>query len=289
VLSADGGLAYVGNVTGEIQVRGGEDLEESRAIAAFDSGISGLDLSPDERTLVALTVDGHAALWDASTGAKLHDLGDGHKQANSARFSPNSRRVAIAGREPAVSLWDVATGRLLHQISSDSMAFAAAFSPDGRWLAYTARLRRIEIADASTLATVRVLEGHSHVPVCVAFSPDGRIVASGAADGAVRLWEAGTGGALSTIRFGDSEISRIVFTPDGRRLIAAGRQGKVWVCDLAYFDRHIAGNARFQAARQKDWIPPSTDTAPLFRWADAVLADVTPAATPSPAVPGAAE
>jgi WD40 repeat protein len=285
VLSHDGELAYFGNVTGEIQVRSGYDLSGVRSIVAFDASVTALDLSPDGRTLVAATFDGKAGLWDAQTGRKLHDLEGKRRQLHFARFTPDSRRVALVGFEPSVSLWDVASGQKLNEISSDTTAFAVAFSPDGAWMAYTGRVRRIEIARTSTLRTERTLEGHSHVPVSLAISPDGEVVAAGAADGTVRLWETRTGGALSTLHISESEISRIAFTRDGRHLIAGSREGTVWKCDLDYFDRYIAGNARYQAERQRDWIPRSTDLTAVFRWADSVLAAPPRAA----AVPGKAE
>ena len=156
-------------------------------------------------------------------------------------------------------------------IVSDTPSIGAVFSPDGATIAYTGRVRTIELIDAATFRPIRTLEGHSHLPACVAFSPDGAIVPSGAVDGKIRFWEADTGGELMSIRPDNVEISRIAFTPDGRGLIAAGRSGKVWTCDLEYFDRHIAGNVRYQLRRQRDRLPGWAEESGVLRWADDLL------------------
>lgn len=272
VLSPDGSLAYVGTPDGIVEVLNADDgLTPLSSIAALKSSVASLALSPDGRILAVSEFGGHISLWDAHSNRLLREWDTGHRQLTNLRFSPDSRRLVTGGFKPTLALWDVESGQKLQEIVSDTPSIGAVFSPDGATIAYTGRVRTIELIDAATFRPIRTLEGHSHLPACVAFSPDGAIVASGAVDGKIRFWEADTGGELMSIRPDNVEISRIAFTPDGRGLIAAGRSGKVWTCDLEYFDRHIAGNVRYQLRRQRDRLPGSPDESGVLRWADDLL------------------
>src|SRR5262249_20657192 len=77
---------------------------------------------------------------------------------------------------------------------------APASSPDGKWLALGLENHTIEIRDAATGRSVRVLCGHAGPVNCVAFSPDGKTLASGSSDRTVRLWDAAGSELKTTLR-----------------------------------------------------------------------------------------
>ncbi len=95
---------------------------------------------------------------------------------------------------------------------------AAAFAPDGRWLASGGRDRKIIFWNLEnlrpTLSTVRA----SSPPLALQFSPDGRWLASGHVDGLVRIWDVAFGQEVLTLDGHVRPVERILFSPDGRTL-----------------------------------------------------------------------
>jgi tetratricopeptide (TPR) repeat protein len=86
-------------------------------------------------------------------------------------------------------IWDLAAGARVQVLRSHRGAIhAAAFSPDGRWLAATGEGSSIQIWDPESGQKLWTLDGHAG-PVCaLAFSPDGRL-ASADRQGQVRVWD----------------------------------------------------------------------------------------------------
>jgi dipeptidyl aminopeptidase/acylaminoacyl peptidase len=114
-------------------------------------------------------------------GRKYHlDL-----RVSSNLISPDSRRVAIAGRDGTISLVDVRTAAVLR-----------------RWNAH---------------------DGQGDRYIRMAYSQDGRLLASVGDDGAVKVWDAETGALLTTVieleerNFSDA----VCFDPTGRYLAVA--------------------------------------------------------------------
>ena len=64
----------------------------------------------------------------------------------------------------------------------------------------------------------------------------------------------------------------VALGPDGHTVVAAGASDDVLVYDLAYFERHMAGNLEQQLERLSEEWADETHAASLRAWARGVLA-----------------
>ena len=187
------------------------DSPKPRVVRLFehDGEIGAIAWSPDG-SKIAAGGQLHRALmiWDASTGAVLHNLNREDGTISAVAWSPDGKWVA-AGRwftrtyrsHIAINVWDGDTGQRLHNLSG----------PLSNW------------------------EGANDVPTrALAFSPDGGTLAAGHRH-AISLHEMTTGRRLATIR-GQGAIGRVVaFSPDGRHILTSGvhRDSPIQVFDVA--------------------------------------------------------
>src|SRR5262249_4555478 len=111
-------------------------------------------------------------------------------------FSPDGKRIAVAGFDGTLRLLDASTGReMLTIFAHPNVVAYAAFSHDGNKLASASYDHTVRIWDASPLKgdpqadRCITLQGHEQLVSGVAFSPDGRWLASSSRDGTVKLWE----------------------------------------------------------------------------------------------------
>lgn len=103
-------------------------------------------------------------------------------------FTNDGKTLISASNDKTVRLWDIASGKttriLRGQIGpgNEGKIYAAALSPDNRWLALGGWLHpecagqcgNIRLIDFASGQDVRLLQGHQNVILSLAFSADGR-------------------------------------------------------------------------------------------------------------------
>jgi WD40 repeat protein len=150
--------------------------------------VLGLGLSPDSSMLATIPSDGAVRVWDVAEGRKVRELGGtGGYDTSDAHFSSDGRYLA-ADLATGLFLWRISDGELLWKGPSNSMAIA--FSPDGRFLAYSDIDNGNKVLLASPDAPrVASMLGQMAAPIWeLFFSPDGSLLA--ATDGSeIRIWQ----------------------------------------------------------------------------------------------------
>jgi WD40 repeat protein len=175
-------------------------------------------LSPDGRTVLVGSSGprNELTLVDAATGKALRRLEGVQGLPQHPTFSPDGRTVAVDERG-AVSLWEVASGRLRGRLRGPWMAFALAFSPDGRFLAVGTD------PDLPLLVHPR-----ARPPRGQALPADGP-----GPEAPVTLWDLAAGEAVGRLEGDCGRVQSLAFSPDGSRLAVAGYSPAALVYDVA--------------------------------------------------------
>src|SRR5262245_39437090 len=80
------------------------------ALQGHTADLAGASFSPDGSKVVTASSDKTARIWDAKTGAVLHELSGHAESVRTAQFSPDGTRVITASRDGTARIWNVATG-----------------------------------------------------------------------------------------------------------------------------------------------------------------------------------
>ena len=109
---------------------------------------------------------------------------------------------------------------------------SAAFSPDGRRIAFAVSQQGVSIWNTDGSGELLRLRGHDATVWTAAFSPDGRRIASASGDGTVRIWNADGSGDPLVLRHGFQVLS-VAWSPDGRRVVsgASDKMVRIWSAD----------------------------------------------------------
>lgn len=134
-------------------------------------------------------------LWDIRPGEMLplplrHEVG-----VRAVRFSPDGKRLVIAGRDGIGRIWDARTGQPIGQPLTHADAInAAVFKHDGSVVATASNDNTVRLWNATNgLPVLAEPIRHDRQVLNVRFSPDDRWLVTASADGTARLWDSSTG------------------------------------------------------------------------------------------------
>jgi RNA polymerase sigma factor (sigma-70 family) len=173
LFSSDGRTLYAGGSPNLAVLRW--DVASGKllpGIGKHDGGLNGVALSPDQRSMAVVTMDGSLYVWELASGRARLITKDA-KYATAVVFSPDGRLLALTN--DGSHCHDDGKGVLTWEI-------------DGR-----DQVRLMRVADGKI---VRRLAGHGGGITSVAFSPDSTRLASAGDDTTMVVWDVRSAGAF---------------------------------------------------------------------------------------------
>ena len=192
-------------------------------------GVMAVAVSPNGQQIATGTAT--VRIWDAASGAMLHELGKCDRWACLVGGVFSRWHPAGFGLPFVVQIWDVVGGHETRRLDVDDI-MSVAFSPDGKTVGTReADGSMIRLWDAASGRELHRLEGLTKDTGALAFSPDGRTVAAGAM-GEIKIWEPAESKIINPAEGQARLFSRPVYSPDGT-IIATATDARIWVWALA--------------------------------------------------------
>jgi WD40 repeat protein/tetratricopeptide (TPR) repeat protein len=212
--------------------RTGDDREIARFPARGDRDIWVFSLSPDGRYLASMDSPSLAVVvWDVDRGA-LCVRDPGPVSGCAARFSPDSRRIAVAHDDKTLLVYDLKSGQCCRRWNGPAPVGDLAFRPDSGQIAVVYRENQptCRILDVDNGQQVRAIS----IPVAgaVAWSPDGTTLALDD-DKKITLWNAATGDPRVGLEVAPYGGRRIAFHPAGTPLASNSWEDRLRLWDPA--------------------------------------------------------
>jgi WD40 repeat protein len=231
VVTPDGKWLVAGDNDGPGTTLSLWDLVRGQRVRGFQAEKGNAD---NARTVgVALSADGtrlawardrsktsSVEVWDTATG-KLVRTFDG--ETRFALLSADGKRLVLGDKGGVTRLLDTDTGKPLRSFEGN---FAAALSPNGKWLC-TGDYGTVRLWELDTGKLLVTLKGHPAGVTAVAVTDDAGMVVSagpnypGGGDSTVRVWDLDSGKALHLLPQ-KGIVRSLGISPDGRHLFSSG-------------------------------------------------------------------
>jgi serine/threonine protein kinase/WD40 repeat protein/tetratricopeptide (TPR) repeat protein len=223
---------------GTIQVRGvADDREVARFQARGDREVQILHFSPDGRYLVTTDYPGFAlTVWDIERRAvAAHDSGP--VRGHAARFSPDSRRLALVKetltpRGFELVIYELASGQSNQHWRMPGSA-DLAFRPDGTQIAVSDNESKPPACRILEVGTGRLVQTIA-LPVIggwMAWSPDGTALAVAGVDHKFYVFDGASGVRKATLEGHTSSGLVAAFHPAGTLVASNGWEARLWLWD----------------------------------------------------------
>lgn len=202
-----------------------------RVIQAHE-GTTTLQFAPDGSRLLSLGYDRAIRVWSLSSERPLQEFGTG-SMAETAAFSPDGRRVAVATRYPYVQVFSLDGSARPQQLAAHPgrvWANRVAWSRRGDLIASCAMGNTILLFDGQTLEQIGTIRSRQNLSA-IAFHPGDDVVALGAQNGHVEIWTLREPEKIMDWKVHTDYVSALQYTSDGRRLVTRGTDNMIRVWD----------------------------------------------------------
>jgi len=119
----------------------------------YGGALTSVAFSPDSRRLLTTSEDQFVRVWDAATGAHLHDLDGRGNTLFCAVYSPDGRRIASGGRDDNVWIWDAETFEPVARLGGhEDYVYSLAWRADSQQLISGSGDHTVRIWDTQPLS-----------------------------------------------------------------------------------------------------------------------------------------
>ncbi len=204
----------------------------SASLQGHTAPLTTVAFSSDGAHIASGAANGAVRLWDARTLTAQRELLAHDGAVTALAFRPDDETLASGSHDGTVRIWSRTQAGPLAELAGIRGMTAAAFSPDGRWLAIAPQgAGTIELWNPRTVERLRVLDAAGAVVHRIVFAPDGRRVAasleSSAEDGGVRVWGVVDGKTEAVLARHERGAVGLAFSPDGATLLTTSGEGTV--------------------------------------------------------------
>jgi hypothetical protein len=210
-----------------------KENKESQVIRGHSKEVWSVAFHPNNRCLFSASWDATVRMWDFKTGNEVKRWPH-TKDVNCVVLSRDASTMLTASDDEKVYLWNVSTGEEIRRYSGHSnYVYAAAFSPDGRYVASGGVDKSVRVYDLNTGQTLKTFEGHTEWVTNVAFTSDSRYVLS-SGDSVIHIWDITTGKeAPRRFEQQTGRLPALALSPDGRRMLTGGDDRTIKYWDVA--------------------------------------------------------
>jgi WD40 repeat protein len=195
----------------------------------------GIELSRDEKTLLAASSDGKVRVIDIEIGDVVRTLSGHTNSLYKAIYSPDERLIVTSSRDHTARLWNSATGEMLRTLDGFRCAVkAVAFSPDGRLVGASGNDGMLKLWDVGNGRELHSMVHKDSPDIDMAtysfvFTNDGKRIFAANGDGTISEWDVTTGRELRNWK--NSEPAQMTIAIDrrnGRLASLSGATIKIW-------------------------------------------------------------
>jgi len=228
--SPDGGRLVTGGDDATVRTWDVASGKELRRFDVAEGMVWTVAFSPDGKSIAAVDYGQTLWVWNPETGETLLNI-KLPALASGVTYSPDAKKILVAGDDNIARLYDSSTGELLREFSGHEQAvISVAYSHSGQTIATSSDDKTARIWDVETGEEVKNFEGHTESIYGVAFSSDDRYLLTSGYDRVAILWDVESGVAVRRFIGHQGSLYGGTISADDKWVLTAGFDGtaRLW-------------------------------------------------------------
>jgi len=199
-------------------------------IITLHNGIEKLRLSPDEKKLLAVTIQGNAFLIDTNTTKITHKLKVDNTLINAVDFSPDSSLLATAHTNNKAYTWNTTNGEQLATLSGHfSWVTDIKFNHTGNQLATASWDNTILLWNTGSDVPVHKFSPHYRPIQNINFSGDDKYLMSLSWDNRLRIWDINKKNLHAVFKINSPhQVRNAIYNYNDTKIISIGKAASLY-------------------------------------------------------------
>jgi WD40 repeat protein len=150
--SPDGGLVVSSNYDNDVRVWRTGSGELVKKIEDLTGAMFAVEFSPNGKQILMAGLDETVYIWDAQSFRLLKKLKGQGETISAMAISPDGKTLVTGGFDVLaeanpvkVVFWDLTSGKIVRTVPGPHRITSLAFSPDGKWVAMSAKEKEISL------------------------------------------------------------------------------------------------------------------------------------------------
>jgi WD40 repeat protein len=202
-----------------------------QTLLAQSDRITDAQFSPDGKSVVTISDDRTAKVWDIQSGREITTL-RGHQDVLTAvQFNPAGDRIITTSADKTARLWNAKSGQeIMKFVGHQGKIQTVRVSRDGRQMITASIDRTARLWDIQSGREITKFVGHQDEVNLALFSPDRRTILTVSPDQTARIWDIQSGREIRQLIGHKGNISSAQFSPDGTQIVTAShdRTVRIW-------------------------------------------------------------
>lgn len=160
-------------------------------IATHPAAIAAVNWSGDGAMIATVGFEDRIRVYSVASGSLVHEIKGHDLDLRTVGFSPESKLLAVGGRNGSIEIFDSATGTSTGVFPIHSQRVRSLVFTGARQIASCGDDRMVQLLDIDQPGNVRTLPGHGGKLFSICNIGDG-LLATGGSDNTINLWNLST-------------------------------------------------------------------------------------------------
>ncbi|RLD51300.1 MAG: hypothetical protein DRI94_06435 [Bacteroidetes bacterium] len=213
-----------------------QNIKEVNSISVENNQFTAVNISPDNKYVIAGFGDGDIITYETMTGKKNYEAKRHNNDIHSISFNKKGNYFVSAGQDRAAVVWSISSGKQLKTFYGGDAVWTAEFTPDGKNLATGGTDQVISVWELVSGKRYRTFWGHKNRVYDLKVTPDGKYLISVSGDHTMKKWDISKQLRINSVNAHANDVTSVAISSNQKFIVTGSKDNTVKIWDYETLD-----------------------------------------------------